>query len=239
MQPLIVLDIGSSLVDGPARGPAARVAAAAGLGVQSKRALHRLLMTTEYADPLDACAAVREDLGLADPAVESALIALWEAQESEARLAPGAYEALRGLVARGFRLALLSNIWTPYLRSVRRLLGEFFDAHIPAELQLLSCREGLVKPAPELFHRVLERAGADAASTLMVGDSYINDIQPAAACGMRTLWLLRDPVGEAAALMQILNGAATAPSLTLRSLVDIDSEGAWLSRVLAASPGGK
>jgi HAD superfamily hydrolase (TIGR01662 family) len=233
--PLVVLDIGSSLVDGPAHGPAARIAEAVGLNDHHKRALHQLLMTTDYAGPSDVCAAMREHLELVGPTVESAVADVWAAQESEARLIPGAFDALQALAARGYRLALLSNIWTPYLRSVRQLLGEFFDAHIPAELQLLSCREGLAKPALELFNRLLERAGADPERTLMVGDSYGNDVEPAAACGMRTLWLLHDPVGETPALVKILNGVTAAPTLTLRSLADVDFEGAWLSQTLAGS----
>jgi len=231
--PLIVLDIGSSLVDGPARGPAARIADIAGLDRRQKRALHQLLMTTDYGDAADACASIQERLGLG-PDVEPAVTGVWDAQENEAEMIPGALEALQAFAAWGYRLALLSNIWTPYLRSVRRALGEFFDAHIPAELQLLSCREGLAKPAPALFARVLERAGSSASQTLMIGDSYANDIAPAIACGMRTLWLLHDPVREAVSLVRVLNGAASAPSLALSSLAELDIVGAWLRRELAA-----
>jgi len=230
--PLIVLDIGSSLVEGPSRGPASRIAEAAGLDVSSKRGLHRLLMTRDYADPEDAWTDAREQLGLADPAIRSAIADIWKAQEKEARPIIGAFEVLQELTAKGYRLALLSNIWTPYLQSVRRLLGDFFDAHIPPELQLFSCREGLMKPAPELFVRVLERAGAHPPSTLMAGDSYDKDIAPAAMLGMRTLWLLHDPARETPALVQVLNGAAAAPTLTLPSLADLDLQHPWLAKYL-------
>ena len=233
--PLVVLDVGFSLVNGPTRGPAARIADAIGLNTAQKHTLHGLLMTTDYADPAEVAAAVRQQFGLADAGAESSIVDIWEAQESEARLIPGALEALQAFTRRGYRLALLSNIWTPYLRSVRTLLGEFFDMHIPAELQLWSCREGLAKPAPGLFGRVLERAGAAPEGTLMVGDSYSNDVEPAASWGMRTLWLLRNPAGETRALLRILNGAAAAPSLTLRSLADLDFEGSALPHLLAAS----
>lgn len=227
--PLVVFDIGSTLVEGPAPGPASRIAEVIGLDRPRTRALHGALMTTDYAGPGDVCAVVRERFGLAGPEVEAALATVWAAQEEEARPMPGALEALQNFVARGYRLALLSNIWSPYLRSVRRLFGEFFDAHIPTELQLYSCREGLAKPAPELFRRILDRAGASPARTLMVGDSYSRDVEPAAAAGMRTLWLLHDPVGEAAQLVRILNDTAAAPTLTLRSLADVNFESTrWL-----------
>jgi HAD superfamily hydrolase (TIGR01549 family) len=222
-RPLIIFDIGSSLVEGPSRGPASRIAETVGLDVSSKRELHRMLMTTDYAGPEDAWTDARERLGLVGSAIQSAIADVWAAQEKEARPISGAFDVLKELTVKGYRLALLSNIWTPYLQSVRQLLGDFFDAHIPAELQLFSCREGLMKPAPELFARVLERGGADPALALMVGDSYDKDIAPAAMFGMRTLWLLHDPARELPALIQILNGAAAAPALTLRSLAELDS----------------
>jgi HAD superfamily hydrolase (TIGR01509 family) len=194
------------------------------LDAATKSALHRLLMTTHCADPAEMCATICEQLGLAERTVGLAIAEVWRAQENEACLIPGALAALQAFIARGYRLALLSNIWTPYLRSVRRLLGDFFDAHIPQELQLVSCREGLAKPAPQLFRRALERARVAPADALMIGDSYDNDIRPAAACGMRTLWLLQSPVREAPAVLRILNGGAVAPTLTIRSLADLDLE---------------
>jgi len=226
---LVILDIGSSLVEGPARGPASRIAAAGGLTTDQKHDLHRLLMTAPYAGPADVYATVREHLGVVSPAVESAIAEIWDAQEGEARLIPGVSETLQQLVERGYQLALLSNIWTPYYRSVYRLLGGFFDLHIPPELRLLSCREGLVKPAPELFLRVLERAGASPAGTLMVGDSYDKDIKPAMQCGMSTLWLLHSPCREIPALVEILNGAAAGPTAALRTLANIDLDAPWLA----------
>ena len=226
---LVILDIGSSLVEGPARGPASQIAAAGGLTTDQKHDLHQMLMTAPYAGPEDVYAAVRERLGLVSPAVESAIAEVWDAQEGEARLIPGVTETLERLVERGYQLALLSNIWTPYYRSVYRLIGGFFDLNIPPELRLLSCLEGLVKPAPELFRRVLDRAKASPAKTLMVGDSYDKDIRPAIECGMSTLWLLHSPDREIPALVEVLNGAAAGPTAALRTLADINLEAPWLA----------
>lgn len=225
--PLVILDIGSSLVTGPARGPASRIAQAAGLNKTQKRQLHQLLMTTDFANPGEAYESASTELGLDDQHVQSAVVDVWQAQETEARLIPGAAEALGRFADSGYRLALLSNIWVPYFHSVHRLLGKLFDKYIPAELQLLSFREGLSKPAPELFKRVLDRAGADATMTLMVGDSYRKDMEPAISLGMRTLWLLQDPGHDADSLVEVLNERAPRPNVTLRSLADIDSVPLW------------
>lgn len=227
---LIVLDIGSTLVEGPPRGPAARLADAIGLAGPERCALRHALMTTDLVDPEAAYDLVRERFGRSGDSVWAAVARIWDAQQTEARPIPGAAEALKRLVARGHRLALLSNIWTPYLRSALEHFGEFFNAHIPQELQLFSCREGLAKPAPELFSRVLVRAGARADEAVMVGDSYAKDIEPATAAGMRTLWLLHEPVRETPYLVSVLNGSAPLPTLTLRSLADMDVDGSWLPR---------
>jgi FMN phosphatase YigB (HAD superfamily) len=222
--PLVILDIGSSLVTGPERGPASRIAQAAGLDVAQKRRLHHMLMTTDYTDPDQAYASVSAALEFNSSSVRSALIDVWRAQENEAQLIPGVPEALEQFIDSGCRLALLSNIWVPYFRSVHRLLGSLLDKYIPPELQLLSYREGLVKPELELFTRMLNRAGAEAAETLMVGDSYRNDIAPAIACGMETLWLLQEPSRNVESIVKILNNASRRPTVTLRSLADVSND---------------
>jgi HAD superfamily hydrolase (TIGR01509 family) len=240
---LAILDLGSTLVEGPSRGPARRIAELAGLDEVTKRSVHRQLMTADYACADEAAAAVRDRLERAaaaaggtagqaaqsaaavGAAVERAVVQVWQAQEHEARPLPLVGEVMAELVARGWRLALLSNIWVPYLRSVRSLFGDFFDRHIPGGLQVFSCREGLAKPEPELFRRVLQRAGTTAADAVMIGDSYRKDVQPAAALGLRTVWLLHDPPREVRALLEILNGRLPPPTLTLRSLADLDPAG--------------
>jgi HAD superfamily hydrolase (TIGR01549 family) len=228
--PLIILDIGSTLVSGPPSGPAPRIAEAIGINTIQKRELNRMLMTNDYSSPAEVSAAVHDRLGLTGVTVESAISDVWIAQEKEGELIPGAVQALERFVDLGYQLALLSNIWTAYLRAVRRLLGDFFDAHIPPELQLFSCREGLAKPRPELFDRLLERADALPERTLMIGDSYQADIEPAIRCGMRTLWLLHNPTRERAALISTLNGLTATPTLTLHSLADLDFDSPVLPR---------
>lgn len=222
--PLVILDIGSTLVEGPSCGPARRIAELTGLDAAATRAVHRQLMTTDYACADEAAAAVRERLGRgpAGADVERAVVQVWRAQEHEARPLPRVAEVMAELVAQGCRLALLSNIWVPYLSSVRSLFGDFFDRHIPGPRQLFSCREGLAKPEPVLFRRVLDRAGTAGADAVMVGDSYRKDVEPAAALGMRTIWLLHDPARETPALLDVVNGSAPPPTLTLRSLADLD-----------------
>lgn len=55
---------------------------------------------------------------------------------------------------------------------------------------------GLEKPDLRIFRRALEEAGVEPARAAMAGDRLDYDVRPAAAAGMRTVWVLR---GEAPA----------------------------------------
>ena len=59
----------------------------------------------------------------------------------------------------------------------------FFDVVIS------SAEEGIDKPDPEIFKRALRRAGCSAEQAVMVGDRLDNDIAPAKALGMKTIWV--------------------------------------------------
>ena len=103
---------------------------------------------------------------------------LWETVPAEV---PAALERLRD---GGRRLAVLSNANGTVTRLFERLgLGRHFD-HI-----LESWVEKIEKPDPRFFTRALDRAGADPATTLHVGDLYHVDVQGARAAGIEG-WLL-------------------------------------------------
>jgi len=51
---------------------------------------------------------------------------------------------------------------------------------------------GVAKPDANFFHSAMRTARLQPAQTLHVGDSPENDIRPAQAAGMTTLWLNRD-----------------------------------------------
>ncbi|WP_270354353.1 HAD family hydrolase [Microbacterium testaceum] len=53
---------------------------------------------------------------------------------------------------------------------------------------------GYEKPDPRLFQWCLERAGTDATRAVHIGNRLDNDVRPASALGLRTVWVLR---GEA------------------------------------------
>ena len=98
---------------------------------------------------------------------------LWETVPAEVM------PALAALRARGFRLVVVSNA-NGTLHSAFDRLGltssfdVIFDSH----------REGVEKPDPRFFRIALERSGAEAATTLHVGDLYHVDVAGARAAGV-------------------------------------------------------
>jgi HAD superfamily hydrolase (TIGR01509 family) len=52
---------------------------------------------------------------------------------------------------------------------------------------------GLHKPQPEFFQWALDESGADPDRCIMVGDRIDNDIVPAKAAGMHTIWFRMEP----------------------------------------------
>lgn len=220
--PVIFLDVGATLVGADVKGPASRIAARLGLDEERKRALRTTLMTTDFRAPAEVAAHLASSLGVEKDAAARVSSEIWAAQESDARALPGAPGALARFGAEGLRLGLISNIWRPYLHSVRRHFGTLFDVLIPPRLQLFSFQLGRAKPDPEVFAEALRRAGVAPEGAVMVGDSYAKDIAPAEALGMRTVWVLTRPAAQAAAIARVREGAVPPPSQTVASLDALD-----------------
>lgn len=98
---------------------------------------------------------------------------LWETVPDEVMPALAAFRAT------GRRLVVLSNANGTLHRAFDRLgLTTSFDVIFD------SYQEGVEKPDPRFFHIALERSGADAATTMHVGDLYHVDVAGARAAGL-------------------------------------------------------
>lgn len=83
------------------------------------------------------------------------------------------------LKAAGYRLYVLSNMSREFIDFLRRFpVYGLFDGEV------VSCEEGVVKPEPEIYRRLLGRYGLDLAQTLFIDDRPAN-IAAAAALGIR------------------------------------------------------
>lgn len=84
--------------------------------------------------------------------------------------------------ARGLKLALLSNLATPYKQPVFELgLAKCFDVRV------FSCDVGLAKPGRPIFEYTAGRLGLPLPELIMIGDSRRDDIRGARAAGMQAL----------------------------------------------------
>lgn len=133
-------------------------------------------------------------------------------------LYPDALTALDSLRDGGYRVAIVAN--QPAARSAElRAIG------VEAEVLAMSEEIGVGKPDPAFFARALELMGSPAPTLVAyVGDRIDNDVRPAAAAGMRAVWIRRGPWG---AIQQADDGVR--PALTVASLDELAEriEEAW------------
>jgi putative hydrolase of the HAD superfamily len=76
-----------------------------------------------------------------------------------------------------------------------------------------SASVGMAKPAPDMFHAALERAGVQPEEAVHVGDHLTDDVEGASRVGMHTIWVNRRRIQ--------LPDEAFRPSHTVHELRDI------------------
>lgn len=105
---------------------------------------------------------------------------------SSYKLFDDALPALERLKGEGYRLGLISN----FERWLEEMLTEFEIGH-HFEVSVISGIEGVEKPDEGIYRAAIEKAGVDPRTAVHVGDSPANDIDPAAAVGLRPVLLDR------------------------------------------------
>jgi HAD superfamily hydrolase (TIGR01549 family) len=124
-------------------------------------------------------------------------------------LYPDALPAMARLREQGLRLAVVAN--QPASRT-----AELQALGVEAEVMAMSGELGIAKPDAAFFDRTLALLGSpDPADVAYVGDRIDNDVLPAAAAGMRAVWVRRGPWGVIPA------DAPAAAALVVTSLVEL------------------
>lgn len=101
----------------------------------------------------------------------------------------GSVALLAELKSRGVRVLALTN-WSQETFPIARQLYPFLDWF---EGIVVSGEEGLIKPDPRIYQRLLERYDVNPATALYIDDSARN-VAAAEALGMQG-WLFKDPDG--------------------------------------------
>lgn len=155
---------------------------------QVLEALHLRVLANEIG--LDAARAERfrtllEGVGvMGDPgAVDRAAAAYRQRYMESWQEVPGATTLLQALAGR-VRLGIVSNNLTREQHEKLRFCG--FDTWLDAIV--ISEEAGASKPDPAIFRVALERIGAGAGETVMIGDAWRADIAGARAAGLRAIW---------------------------------------------------
>ena len=117
---------------------------------------------------------------------------------------------LRTLVEQGYIVGAISN-------SHRSLdaFCEHFSLRGLIHATVSSFEHGYLKPHPSIFEKALSRAGVEAATSLMVGDSVKADVAGALAAGMRAILLRRsgDNPSDAPDGVPIIRSLTELPAL--------------------------
>ncbi|MFA9557111.1 HAD family hydrolase [Evansella sp. AB-rgal1] len=100
-----------------------------------------------------------------------------------------------------YKLGIISNGVTEFqLRNIQALgVADFF------ETILISEKEGVKKPNPEIFHRAMARLGVSPSECIYIGDHPENDMRAAMDVGMKTIWKVDSYFGDCEADYSIRN----------------------------------
>lgn len=102
------------------------------------------------------------------------------------RLVPGARELLDALQHQTRMAIITNNSVAEQIEKLRVLdIAHFFEVIVISE------EVAVTKPDPRIFDIALERLGAAPHDAVMIGDSFINDVQGAARAGIVPIWLNR------------------------------------------------
>lgn len=124
---------------------------------------------------------------------------------------PDAEMVLAALHGRGYRIGVIAN---QSAGTADRLRAWGLLMHI--DLVVASAEAGVVKPDPAIFRMAMEQAGCAPGEAVMIGDRLDNDIAPAKAVGMRTVWLPQGP-----AVWHSVRRAAESPDMRVECLAEL------------------
>lgn len=98
---------------------------------------------------------------------------------------PDARPVLATLKSRGYRLAICSNVITPYVEPTLDALNATFDTTV------WSCAIGAAKPDPAIYAALIGSLSLPAHQILFVGDHIEHDVTAPKKVGMPALYLRR------------------------------------------------
>ncbi|MBF0565338.1 MAG: HAD family hydrolase [Nitrospirae bacterium] len=209
----VFFDIGSTLVMGPDNAPHREIERIIGNPCIKARDISQIIMLEDFTDSRSVFERIKGAFNGGLPThCEGKINDLWQRQESDALEIDGATEVVLALKRRGYRIGLISNIWSPYYRAFEKACPQITSA---LDSATLSFRDGIRKPDKTMYERALASISLRPHEAVMIGDTYTNDIAPAIELGMGTVWLLSRLEHERDSLVNVINGKLAKPDLTI------------------------
>jgi FMN phosphatase YigB (HAD superfamily) len=191
----IFIDIGFTLMGGPALSPPKKIREVLGLGEDALARLSGMVFTEDHREPGSLIESVEKAFGIRATDVQRDEIAwFWSDQYTAPYELDGATGMIDRLHELGHTLHIVSNLWFPFYEKFR---DAFRDQLGYFATETLSFEEGVKKPSGKFYESALKRSGADPKVSLMIGDSVDNDIGPAARLGMSCIWYISRPFDDA------------------------------------------
>src|SRR5918997_1906239 len=184
--PAVLLDVDGTLVDSNYFHTMAWWRALSGNGhVVPMARIHRLV-------GMGADTFLEELLGQHDDALEDAWQAEFAGLRDDIAALPGAADLARAAKERGATVVLATSGKPDDVEVLRRTLGadEWIDGAVN------SSEVDQSKPAPDIFAKALEAAGAAPGDAVVVGDT-VWDVRAASACGMPCVAVTCGGISEA------------------------------------------
>jgi len=125
-------------------------------------------------------------------------------------LYPDAVPCLRALHDAGYRVGVVGN-------QPARAEAALSSLGLPIDLLGTSDAWGVEKPDPRFFERIASELALPPGEIAYVGDRIDNDVRPAAAAGMRAIFIRRGPWGW----IQQPSGEPPEAALTIESLAEL------------------
>jgi HAD superfamily hydrolase (TIGR01662 family) len=125
-------------------------------------------------------------------------------------LYPDAADCLRALHDAGYRIGVVGN-------QPARAEAALADLGLPIDVLATSSHWGVHKPDPRFFARIATELDLPVSEIAYVGDRVDNDVRPAAAAGMRAIFIRRGPW----AWIQAPRADPREAMLTIESLAEL------------------
>lgn len=122
-----------------------------------------------------------------DLLVVAAVTAYHDTKWQELHIEPESERLLADLAATEMlRLGVISSGLTR--KQIEKIVRLGLDRYVDPSLIFITDQLGIAKRNPLLYRRAVETAGVQAQEAMHVGDHAANDIEPAAAAGLITVW---------------------------------------------------